>query len=348
MMNKFISKTANKGLLLSVILAVVFAISIVITAVFGVSYGATLSDANTLTVTVNKTFYTSHEDDIKAVCQAEFSKQGISSSYSMSSLIGDDRELVYVFSAGEETQKKVNDAKAALKTTFENKTDKTNGAWKDYVVFITVTSASEDLLAQWPVSYVVRASIAVAVIAALAFVYTLIRYGLQAGAVAGIATFVGGVLSTAVVLLTRMPVTNSTLYIAAIAAIVTAMLTLLTMNKVRTNLQANSQLSAQELAENSVATKEILSFAVVTAVALVLIGAVATWATRWFALAALVALIVVTAVALLYVPALYVMFKGAADRKALENATYGKQLAAKRAAKAAEQATQENVENDAE
>jgi hypothetical protein len=347
MMNKLISKTANKGILLSIILAVVIALSVVVSAIFGVSYAATLSDANTLTVTVNKTFYTTHEDDIKAVCEAEFTKQGISDSYNMTSLIGDNRELVYVFSAGEETQKKVNAAKTALQATFENKTDVQNGAWKDNIVFITVTSASETLLANWPCSYVVRASIAVAVIAVLAFAYTAIRYGLISGAVAGIATFVGGALSMAVILLTRIPVTNSTLYIAAIAAMITAVLTLLTLNKVRTGLQAEENQSAQELAINSVACKEILSFAVVAGVALVLVGAIATWSTRWFALAALIALIVTTAVAFFYVPAMYVLFKGAADKKALENATYGKQLAAKRAAKAAKN-VEESVEQDAE
>ena len=184
-------------------------------------------------------------------------------------------------------------------------------------------------------------------IAVLAFAYTAIRYGLISGAVAGIATFVGGALSMAVILLTRIPVTNSTLYIAAIAAMITAVLTLLTLNKVRTSLQAEENQSAQELAINSVACKEILSFAVVAGVALVLVGAIATWSTRWFALAALIALIVTTAVALFYVPAMYVLFKGAADKKALENATYGKQLAAKRAAKAAKN-VEESVEQDAE
>ena len=348
MMNKLISKTANKGVLLSIILAVVIALSVVVSAIFGVSYAATLSDANTLTVTVNKTFYTTHEDDIKAVCEAEFTKLGISDSYNMTSLIGDDRELVYVFSAGEEMQKKVNAAKTALKATFESKTDVENGAWKDDIVFITVTSASETLLANWPVSYVVRAIVAVAVIAVLAFAYIAIRYGLISGAVAGIATFAGGALSMAVILLTRIPVTNSTLYIAAIAAILTAVLTLLTLNKVRASLQSEEEQPAQALAENSVACKEILSFAAVAGVALVLVGAVATWSTRWFALAALIALIATTAVALFYVPALYSLFKGASDNKALKNATYGKQLAAKRAAKAAAKNAEESVEQDAE
>ena len=92
-MNKILSKTVNKATLISIVMAAVLVLSIVLTAIFGVSYAANLRDANTLTVTVNQSFYNKSLDKVKDVCNAEFAKRGLTVEYSEESLIGADGEI---------------------------------------------------------------------------------------------------------------------------------------------------------------------------------------------------------------------------------------------------------------
>ena len=101
---------------------------------------------------------------------------------------------------------------------------------------------------------------------------------------------------------------------------------MLTLNKLRASKEEQT---TAETVVNATAVKEMLTFAAVLGVALVLVGAVATWSTRWFAIAALVSLLVTAFIGLVYTPALYFLFKKNADKKALENAQYGKQRAEK-------------------
>ena len=128
-------------------------------------------------------------------------------------------------------------------------------------------------------------------------------------------------LTAAVVLLVRIPVTNSLLYAVALAAPVTAALVMLTLNKLRANLK--SELAADEWIASSVATEEILAIAAAGGVALVLIGAIATATVRWFALVALIAFAASVFVALMYAPALYLPLRKRADKKAAETTKSG-------------------------
>ena len=337
MMNKILSKTVNKATLVSIVMAALLVLSIVLTAIFGVSYAATLRDANTLTVTVNQSFYNKSLDKVKNVCNTEFAKRGLTVEYSEESLIGADGEIIYYFTSG--TQTKVETAKTELEKTFAAKTDETNGEWKEDLVEISVSSATEKMQTQMPLWYAIRALIAVVVFAALAFGYASIRYGLVAGATTGISALCGAFLSAAVVLLTRMPITNSSLYIFGISAIATAVFTMLTLNKLRAN---KDEQTTVETVVNATAVKEILTFAAVLGVALVLVGAVATWSTRWFAIAALVSLVITTFIGLVYAPALYFLLKKGADKKALDNAKYGKQRIEKQERKAAKEVAENN------
>ena len=326
-MNKILSKTVHKAPLISIVMAVLLVLSIVLTAIFGVSYAATLRDANTVTVTVNQSFYNKSLDKVKNVCDAEFTKRGLKVEYSEESLIGADGEIIYYFSVDEKTN--VANAAAELDKTFDAKED---GDWKEDLVDISVSSATEMMQTKMPLWYALRALIAVVVFAALAFGYTAIRYGLVAGATTGISTLCGAFLSATVLLLTRLPIANSALYIVGVAAIATAVFTVLTLNKLRAN---KDEQTTAETVVNATAVKEILAFTIVLGVALILVGAVATWSTRWFAISALVALIITAFIGLVYAPALYFLLKKSADKKALDNAQYGKQRMEKQERKAA-------------
>ena len=287
--------------LLSVIMAIVLAVSIVITAIFGVNYAATVSDQNTLTVTMNRYVYDNRLDDVKAVCEKEFKKLSVEYTYN-GEMNGDECEIVYVF----DKTTKLDEVKASLKKAVADKAAE-NGEWE----FIEVATANERLQTNIPVSYAVRAAIAVAVFAVLAFVYVALRYRLYMGVTVAIAILLSAVMTTAVVLLARIPVTSSVIYAVVISSVLAAIFTVLTLNKIRSNTE---ELSAEEKVYASVATKEITAITVALGAALVLVGAIATWSVRWFAICALVGLLVSALIGLVFVPAMYVPLQKAEDK----------------------------------
>ena len=303
MMNKLCQKMKNVTFL-SVIMAIVLALSIAITAIFGVNYAATVNDQNTLTVTINSFFYNNRLDDVKDVCEKEFEKLSVAYTYN-GEMNGDECELVYVF----DKTAKLDDVKTALKKAFAEKT-KDGGEWD---AFIEVTTASETLQTNIPAGYIVRAAIAVAVFALLAFIYVALRYRLYMGVTVAIAIVLSAVMTSAVVLLARIPVTSSILYVAVISSVLAAIFTVFTLNKIRSNKE---EISAEEKVYASIATKEILAITAALGVALVLVGAIATWSVRWFAICALVSLLVSALIGLVFVPAVYLPMKKVEDKAA--------------------------------
>lgn len=293
--------------LLSVIMAIVLAASIVITAIFGVNYAATVSDQKTLTITINRYFYDNNLEDVKDVCEndKEFKKLSVKYIYN-GEMSGDECELVYVFDASA----KLDAVKASLGAKFADMT-KDDGEWDG--AFIDVSTASETLQTNVPTSQVVRAAIAVAVFAILAFIYVALRYRLYMGVTVAIAIVLAATLTAAVILLARIPVTSSVLYVGVISSVLAAIFTVLTMNKIRSNTE---EISAEEKVYASVATKEIAAITAALGASLVLVGAIATAAVRWFAVSALVALLVSALIGLVFVPAAYLPMKKAEDKEA--------------------------------
>lgn len=310
MMNKLCQKMKNVTCL-SVIMAIVLAVSIVITAIFGVNYAATVNDQKTLTVTINRYFYDNRLDDVKAVCEKEFERLSVTYTYK-GEMNGDECELMYVFDKGVDLER----AKTSLKNTFAEKT-KEGGDFGG--AFIEVSTASEVLQTKIPTSYVVRAAIAVAVFALLAFIYVALRYRLYMGLTTAIAVLLSAVMSSAIILLARIPVTSSVLYAAAISSVLSAIFTVLTMNKIRSNTE---ELSAEERVYSSVATKEITAITATLGVALVLVGAIATWSVRWFAICALIALLVASLIGLVFVPATYLPLRKKEEKAARNKSGY--------------------------
>ena len=81
----------------------------------------------------------------------------------------------------------------------------------------------------------IGAIIAGAVFVVLAFVYVAVRYNVKMGIITAIATAVGTALTAGIVALVRIPVTNSIVYVFAVAALLSATTTLLSFNKARAN-----------------------------------------------------------------------------------------------------------------
>ena len=313
-MNKLLTKTVRKGLLMTVVMAIVLAASIVVTALFGVNYAPTAQNSKTLTVTVNTFFYETKLEEVESVCENKFNELKLNAEYEQKGkMSGDDCEIIYYFAEDTDLSK----AKEELSKAFADKISSEEG-WGN--AFITVASGSETLATNIPVSYFVRAAIAVAVISVLALVYVAVRYKSYMGLVAGACALLGGVMTAAIVLLTRIPFTGSSLQPIVLASIVSAVIAMLSFNNLRANMRAENakDKTAEELVIQSSACKETLCLAVLLGGAILLTGVIATTAASWFAVVAIVALAVSLFIGYVFAPAMTLALKEKADKKAAE------------------------------
>ena len=313
-MNKLLTKTVKKGLLMTVVMAIVLAVAVVITALFGVNYAPTVRDSKTLTITVNTFFYETKLEEVESVCEDKFQQLKLNFKYEQKGkMSGDDCEIIYYFDKDADVAK----AEEALSAAFDKKIAEETG-WGN--AFITVSANSENVNTNIPVSYFVRAAIAVAVASVLAFIYVALRHKPYLGLVAGACALLGGLMTGAIVVLARIPFTVSTLQPIALAPILTAVLTVISINNLRANMRAESakDKSAEELVVSSWACKETLVLAVLLGGAILLTGVIATTAASWFAVVALIALAVSLFVSYLFAPAMTLALKVKADKKESE------------------------------
>ncbi len=316
-------KKVDKLTLTSLIIAIVVAVAIVITAIFGVNYAATEKDSETLTVTISSYLYDTENNRVavEEICETEFNKQGVKAQYTQyGEMSGTEDEIVYVFEKGTALDKTVD----ALNKTFEAKTQ-ANGAW--YGFDIVAHTATETVPAKIaPVNYILTA-VAVAVFAIVAFIYVALRFRVFLGGLTAIAVAVSTLATTAVILVTRFPFTYSVLSCITASALLTTVFVLLSLGKLRSAIKAEAEKKADDkkpaetLVAENVAWKEILTLTVALAVAVVLVGAIATASTRWFAIGALIALVVSTAISLFFVPALCVPMMVQADKNSIARST---------------------------
>ena len=332
-MSKCLNKTVKTTRLVAIcayVLVVVAAIALGI--VFGLkgfgvfNKSAVLDDANTLTVSVNQYAYVTKMDTIEDACDDVFGDLKVS--YQMKGeMSGDESEIVYVFADDVDL--------TAVETALEAKFAEL--AKEDLAgSFVTVAVNSEETVEFLAKNYVLRGVIAGVVLVALVYVYAAIRFGINKGIVAAGGTFAGVTLTVALAILTRIPVTVSVSYVFAAAALISAVASMIAIHKINAAEKAEgaSELSAEDLVDSALATKEILPLGVVSGAALVILGAVATANVRWFALVALIAVAAAVLVGLVYVPVLYVPFKKAADKKPVKDAYVGAKKTSKKEKKA--------------
>ena len=309
-MSKVLKKLADikiVSVILGVILVAATALGIVCNALgWGVfNQDALLKDTQTITVSINQYVYITEEklDKVETECRKVLDDYGIV--YEMKGkMSGDVSELVYVF--GKDVD--LTTAKADLETALGALTGE-NGTLSGSTVLVALNS--EDAVAALANQYILRGIIAGVVLVVLVFAYVAIRYGLYMGIVGGASTLVGTLLTVALIILTRIPVTASVIYVIAVGALLSAVMSVLSLNKMRE--------------ENQVvpACNEIVTLTALLGAGIVVIGAVATAGVRWFALLALLALLAAAVVSLLFVPALYAPIKAALDNRPVEGAYVG-------------------------
>ena len=326
-MNKLLTNTVKKVTVMSIVIAVLLIASFLVTFFVGANYGITTDDTATLTVTVDDYHF---NDDasitkIETIAESTFKTAKVDPKATYRGEMSADSELVFVFENG--TNLTV--VKTALKTAFETEQAKADSVIN--AAEISVSTGSELLKSEIAWNFVWRAVAAAALFAALAFLYTAIRYGLNIGIVTAVSALLAPALSAALILLTRIPFTTSSFYAMAIASMITTVFAVFNFNKLRSALNSEEfkAKSAEDQIVESTAVTEIGTFTAIMGIALILVGAIATSAVRYFALSALVSLIVSAAIGLLFAPSLYLPFKKSADKKAASVTASGYQGAKK-------------------
>ena len=317
MKSKILTKTVKQRTLFSVIIAVILAAAVAIGVWFGISAkhsifntSITMEPQKTLTVTLNQYAYNSKLETIEADCEKLLANYDVA--YDMKGqMSGDESEIVFVF----KSDANLSVVKGAMQTYFDTATADSNNVY--YGLDITVASNSEFVAANMAKDYIVRGAIASAVFIVLAFAYMAWRYKVGVSLLVTLCNVLGVLLTTAIVILARIPVTVSVSYVMAVSAMLTTVVTLMTMSKLRLNAKSESEAekSAEEQVVSAIAVKEICAMTALGGVSLVLVGAIATSAVRWFAVVALIALLVSAFIGLFYAPALYLPMKEAADKK---------------------------------
>ncbi len=325
MMNKIFAKTVKKrcAFITLAVAIVLLAASIIVSVLCGINFGAGIEDTKSITVTVNSFVYNNERDALEEVCEGVFEEKGLSVKYVYrSQLSGDDREMTYVFDANTEDADLAG-AKLALKAKLDEESAKAEGELNGAIV--NVAYSSEEVKGAIASSRLLRAAIAVAVFAVLAFIYATVRHGVAYGLVALLAPIVAAALTTSIVLLTRIPVTNATFYAVAAATLVASVFVMMLLNKIKNNSKADAYANADDatLIKGSLASKWIVWTSVALGVAVVLVGAIATAAVRYFAIASLVGLVVAAFAGLIFAPACALAAKTYVKAKTSKNAYVG-------------------------
>ena len=317
------SKTnmVKKTTLWSILVAVVLAVALVVGLVFGFNT-ASAENRTTLTVTMDRYVYNASLDEVKTECENQL--DGLDYDVMEGSMSGNVCELVYVFDAEDVSFDELTTIKTALNQKFNERAANADDALGGFEVSATVNS--EDAIDTVAKGYALRGAIAIVVFAVLAFAYVAIRYNLSMGILMGVCTLLGVLLTTAISVLTRIPVSASVLYAIAVGGLLTAVNVALNLAKLRANEKSedSANASTEEIVASSIATKEIALLAIFSGSALVLVavaGILTNVSIAWFAALSMIAVLVATFMGKVYAPALCLPLKKIEDKKAATRST---------------------------
>lgn len=314
-MSKFLAKVIKKGALLSIILAAIVAVAGVIGILFGVNDMANVASGKKVVVTIDPVLYNMEtaKDEIEAACNDAF-KDCL---YDIEGDNGNNGQLIYAFKTNADVSKAV----AELQATFDSWTAD-DGKYATHS--LTVAVNNESVMARFAEGYLVRAVIASAVLVVLAFAYVALRYNWRMGLVAAISVAVSVFLTSAIVVLTRIPTSVSIVYAVVISALASIITVLFNLNKLRAALRNdNAEQDTEKLIVSSVAVKEIIIFTAILGAAVLLVGIPAGAAAAWFALCSFIGVAVAAFVGLIYAPALCLPMQKAIAAKEASATKYG-------------------------
>jgi len=305
------NNTVKKGAGWIAFITYIIVVAAILGAIFGVkgigtfNTSVTLNDVKTLTVSMNQYVYTTMLDEVENVCEDTFETLGgVKAAYQMKGeMSGDESEIIYVF----DKDVNVGEIEQAVEKKFAE-----DSKWDGW--FVSVASNNEDAVEYIAENYALRGAIAGFVLVVLVYVYSAIRFGIGKGVSVALGTFYGLGLTIAIVILTRIPVTTSIGYVFAMAALLSAITSVMTMNKIAASEKSEDGCAC------ACACKEIGAICGWSCAALLVLAVLATKGVACFALTSIIAVIVATLIGLKGVPAFYAPIKVAADARPNQDA----------------------------
>jgi preprotein translocase subunit SecF len=311
-MSKNILKTTLKKCNLWLIVAASLVIvGVVIMAIFGVSNHVSTGSYQTLTVNVNG-MYEAHEETIESICDEVLGEMDVQQTYK-TEIADVSREIVFVF----DVETDLSAAKAALQAKFDDAMQADKALFGD---IIKVSTQRESTLNNLPKGFLLRGVIAGAVFVALAFGYTWLRYKLRGAIVTASAMTVAAAVTSAVLVLTRIPLTTTVMYAVELSLILTAVSVICTLanaKKVEESEKAK-ELSEEDKAVAAVAVKEtalLLGGLAVALAVLAIFGVFGAMNVFTFTMICLLTLVAVVFASLVFAPSLYLPVKVFFDGK---------------------------------
>ncbi len=300
--------TKKLALILSAVMAAILAAGIILCAVLG--FNSSVKNTKNVYVDVEYYTYKVNEDKIKDICNKSFAAKGLDVEdvqIGEKGVAGYD--IVYVFD-NDTSVKTLREVKVIIdqKLTEAGFVDK----------MITVTTQKANVFGTTANGYVARGMIALCVFAIASVLYVWLRYKLFAALYMLGGNLLTMGLTTALIALTRIPVTPSVAAAIAASVLFSTVTVLMFFNKLRAAQQEESaaEKSAEEIVSSSIAWKETTTFTALMAAALLIMICVGKAAIAWFSLSAIIGVGLAAFIGLVYVPVTFVPAKKFADKLA--------------------------------
>ncbi|MBQ9117620.1 MAG: hypothetical protein IJY11_00255 [Clostridia bacterium] len=294
MKNNPVEKTVGKWKLWTAIVAVIMVVGIVIAAVFGFNTHVDLQSVKTVTVDYSD-IYVEKVEDLEETCENSFDKSDVTPLKKTVS-VKSNAEIIYYFDVDADLTEAVETLKEDIATATSS-------------TLVKVSVHTEEFQQGLSEDYILRAAIAVGVFAVAAFVYVALRYKLSMGITLAASILAAAGMTVALVAIIRIPVAASFAYAVAFAVLVTAVMSIMTFNRLRDNAKDKDKqkdMTAQEKTVAAVPTKQILTLAVALTLAVGVLGAIVAVA-RWFAVTAFIGIVASVASAWIFAPALFAL-----------------------------------------
>ena len=309
--NCCIAKAVKKFNVWAIVCAAILVAGILVGAIFGLNKKAAMDSYATLTVQASGVF-DAQEEELEKAIEEKIAASGLKTLFSSEAEISiAEKEYVYYFAKGSDL--------SALKTSVQGVVDAAAEKAENAISGGQVMVTEEEVARNLPALYTLRAVIAIAVFAVLAFAYALLRFKLAGGIVAAVAVALSAALSFAVTALTRIPADGYIVAVYAFAALTSAVMTLFTLAKVR-SLEGEDrakEMTEEEKVVSALSVKSVLALAAALVGGLVLV--VAFGPSRLFAVHAILAVVVSVFVSLIAAPSLYILLKEAFAAKKAQN-----------------------------
>lgn len=310
-MNNF--KYSSKMRLLAVISAVLIVLGMTLGTVMHFlgngfyNFGGEYSGSKSVTVTYMLTEF-KNDEEVEEICFKAFDNAqvaGYTKAYGSTSV---GRQLTFKFPLSTDGDK-LQTAVDSINTQIESVTSEFTDIPQSRAVWHTDNAllGGEFVLT--------RSAIALAVVVAVHFIYTLIRYGLAAMATAFFADLHNLALYAALLALCRVPVTSSVMVIGLLLLLVTVVGVTLTLDRIKRNVKSDdyakntiaeiSDLSAAQTLKTNAAMPIFLAAAALIAFGLMAISAMSVTVVLAPAAAALTAFVVCGYGNTLFVPSIY-------------------------------------------